>query len=266
MRPVMARPADPNARASLIAAARAEFVRKGLRGARIEDITAACGLSKGAFYLHFESKEALFRELVDAFMSGTDSAVSERMGRMQRFFNEHGRPEARDVTARGERYQRLVELETEMDRVMLEIMWSNRDVLDVLVRGSQGTEFESLVWTLLNAEVERVASDFQRMVGPCSGLACATDPVDPQLFGSLVVGTYMLLGMRMSHMPEKPDLAYWAANLQRLVREGCMPRPQLDAPPAAVPARASRAVSKPSQRRASQARALPARRNPRKSP
>jgi len=60
----MSRPADPTARSALVAAARAEFVRKGLRGARIEDITSAYGLSKGAFYLHFDSKEALFEELV----------------------------------------------------------------------------------------------------------------------------------------------------------------------------------------------------------
>ena len=56
----MARPADPNAKEALVAAARAEFARRGLVGARVEDITAACNLSKGAFYLHVESKEALF--------------------------------------------------------------------------------------------------------------------------------------------------------------------------------------------------------------
>ena len=61
----MARPADPHARASLISAARREFVRHGIVGAHIEDITQACKLSKGAFYLHFESKEALFKVLVD---------------------------------------------------------------------------------------------------------------------------------------------------------------------------------------------------------
>lgn len=262
MRPVMARPADPNARASLIAAARAEFVKKGLRGARIEDITAACGLSKGAFYLHFESKEALFREVVDAFTSVTDEVVRERMERMRRFAAEHGRPDARDVASRSERYQKLVELETAQDLVMLEIMWAHRDVLDVLIRGSQGTEFESRVWLLLNAEVDRVAGDFERMVGPCSALAGATDPVDPQLFGSLVVGTYLLLGTRMMHMQEKPDLASWAANLQRLVREGCMPRIPVDLP---VPAPVSaRTASQASPRRASKARALPTRRTPRK--
>ncbi|MFN7132252.1 MAG: TetR family transcriptional regulator, partial [Myxococcales bacterium] len=38
-------------------------MRRGLRGARIEDITSSCGLSKGAFYLHFDSKEEVLGEL-----------------------------------------------------------------------------------------------------------------------------------------------------------------------------------------------------------
>src|SRR5712692_808680 len=81
----MARPADPNAKEAVVAAARAEFARRGLRGARIEDITAACGLSKGAFYLHFESKEALFRERVTAFREATDRLTASRMTAIQRF-------------------------------------------------------------------------------------------------------------------------------------------------------------------------------------
>jgi len=79
----MARHADPNARDGLIAAARAEFARRGLRGARIEDITAASGLSKGAFYLHFPSKEALFGELVETFF-GHLASCGERREKGQR--------------------------------------------------------------------------------------------------------------------------------------------------------------------------------------
>src|SRR5712692_9542285 len=74
----MARHADPNAKDALIAAARREFARRGLRGARIEDITAACGLSKGAFYLHFPSKEALFGELVETFFGHLASCGERR--------------------------------------------------------------------------------------------------------------------------------------------------------------------------------------------
>ena len=39
----------------------------------------------------------------------------------------------------------------------------------------------------------------------------------------MIVGTYLLLGMRMSRMTEKPDLAEWARSLHTLMREGSAP-------------------------------------------
>lgn len=248
MRPPWPAPQTPNARASLSAAARAEFVKKGIRGARIEDITAACGLSKGAFYLHFESKEALFREVMAAYKAELDARADERFATMQRFFAEHGRPDREDAATRSERYRRLVQLETDLDLQMLEVMWENRDLLDVLIRGSQGTEFESFVWSLADREVERIARDCQPLLAD----RAPGDEIEPELFGSLIVGAYVLLGKRMIRMKEKPDLATWARSLQHLFREGCMPRHV----PAEQPA------PTPSQRRPSEAR-VATRRTPR---
>src|SRR5256885_13778348 len=124
----MARPADPNARSALIAAARKEFVHAGIRGARIEDITQSCGLSKGAFYLHFESKEALFAELVAAFRERTDALLLRRKESMAAFFMEQGPLTARDVQKRTSRYERLLTLETALDRETLSTRWGYRDV------------------------------------------------------------------------------------------------------------------------------------------
>lgn len=247
----MARPADPNARASLIAAARAEFVKKGIRGARIEDITAACGLSKGAFYLHFESKEALFGELMEGFKARLDAMTDERLEATQRFLAEHGWPDLQDAATRSERYRRLVRLETELDLGMLELMWAHRDVMDVLIRGAQGTEFESFIWSLADREVERVARDCQPLLAD----RAPGDEIEPELFGSLIVGAYLLLCKRMIQMKEKPDLAAWARTLQHLVREGSMPR-------GLPPQSRDSAASKTSPRRPTAARAA-TRRTPR---
>src|SRR5947209_4911297 len=125
----MPRPADPNAKEALVTAARAEFARRGLRGARIEDITAACGLSKG-------------------------------------------------------------------------------------------TAFEGTIWEIADAEVNRVREDFQRYQG--HGV-CRPD-IPGELFGSLIVGTYLLLAVRMSRLQEKPDLREWARSLHTLIHEGSQPR------------------------------------------
>ncbi len=43
----------------ILQAANAVFARAGLDAARMEDIAAAAGVSKGALYLHFQNKDAL---------------------------------------------------------------------------------------------------------------------------------------------------------------------------------------------------------------
>ena len=61
----------------LVAAARA-IDRYGFRGASIDLITAEAGYSKGAIYSNFESKEAVFLELLRVYME-RDTAAFERI-------------------------------------------------------------------------------------------------------------------------------------------------------------------------------------------
>jgi AcrR family transcriptional regulator len=215
----MPRNADPTARDTLIAAARAEFSKRGLRGARIEDITSASGLSKGAFYLHFESKEALFGELVEAFFGELARCGESREKGMTSFIETHGAITRRDVAERSPRYQKLLEFETAEDLRVLEHMWAYRDVVGVLFRGAQGTPFENALWDITDREVRRIQENFDKFQGD---KLCRAD-IPPEIFGSMIVGTYTLLALRMSRMTEKPDLAEWARSLHTLIREGSAP-------------------------------------------
>src|SRR4051812_36064791 len=58
---------DPDgggAREAILDAATRVFAERGYRGATVDAILAAAGLSKGAFYWHFESKEELMRAVL----------------------------------------------------------------------------------------------------------------------------------------------------------------------------------------------------------
>lgn len=50
--------------AELTAAALEIFVERGFAAARLEDVAARAGVSKGTLYLYFDSKEALFKAVV----------------------------------------------------------------------------------------------------------------------------------------------------------------------------------------------------------
>ena len=54
-------------RAKLLEKGRELFATYGVKKTNIEELTSAAGISKGAFYLFFDSKEELFFELLEQF-------------------------------------------------------------------------------------------------------------------------------------------------------------------------------------------------------
>jgi len=65
----------PEARVPLILdAALEEFSRRGFSAARMDDMAQRCGLSKGGLYAHFDSKDAIFKALLDRTLHRTDWA------------------------------------------------------------------------------------------------------------------------------------------------------------------------------------------------
>ncbi len=64
-------------RAQLIAAAREIFARDGYEMARLEDIAAAAGKTRGAFYAHFEDKEQLFFAIFEDDLTQDDQRLED---------------------------------------------------------------------------------------------------------------------------------------------------------------------------------------------
>ncbi|GFE51643.1 TetR family transcriptional regulator [Roseobacter cerasinus] len=57
-------------RAKIVEAARVLFNRHGFQNVTIDQVMQAAGLTRGGFYNHFKSKEALFSEAVSSFLMG----------------------------------------------------------------------------------------------------------------------------------------------------------------------------------------------------
>ncbi len=72
------KPADERRRELLAAAARL-FSKKGYRATTTDEIARAAGLTKGALYHHFKSKEDVLYELVVGFMDQYKAGVDERL-------------------------------------------------------------------------------------------------------------------------------------------------------------------------------------------
>jgi AcrR family transcriptional regulator len=68
-------------RAQLLAKGRELFASQGIKKANVEDLTRAANISKGAFYLFFNSKEELFFEVLGQFEDEYHASLIEAAAR-----------------------------------------------------------------------------------------------------------------------------------------------------------------------------------------
>jgi AcrR family transcriptional regulator len=63
----------------ILAAAMAVFAERGFAGARLEDVAARAGVSKGAIYLYFATKEDIFRAAVEQVIAPNVAQVRQML-------------------------------------------------------------------------------------------------------------------------------------------------------------------------------------------
>ncbi|MBL9037169.1 MAG: hypothetical protein JNG84_01520, partial [Archangium sp.] len=147
----------------------------------------------------------------------------------QAFFEKHGPLRKRDFVVGSARQQQFEAIERKNDRAVLDLLWDLRDVSAVLVSGAQGTEFEGVMWSLVDRELRRVVQSCEAMR---AWGVCRPD-VPSEVVGSMLIGSWLLMLRQMTELTEKPDLAAWLEGLSRVLAGGIGPQisPRAEATP-----------------------------------
>lgn len=214
----MPRKPDPDARRKLLAAARAAFAEVGVDAARIEDVSRAAGYSKGAFYLHFESKEEAFREIVTAFFAVMQDLAQQRHEAAAELVAEIGPLAELDLRMGSPRLARWREFDHTHSVTTLQALWRHRDVLRCVLEHKSGGA--ALLDRFVDLARASLAAQLQ-VAGECGGIR---RDLDPELVSELLIGLYLQLGRRMARLNARPDLDAWARHVDTLVREGISAR------------------------------------------
>ena len=109
-------------RTAVLAVARRIFADKGYHATSIDDIIASAGIARGTFYLYFESKRAIFDELLDELFTTLQSTVR------------------RIETGPGARPP-VEQMDATVDRV-LDTLLENREMAHILLREAVGIDDE----------------------------------------------------------------------------------------------------------------------------
>ena len=122
-------------------AALAEFSEKGFLGASLRQIVKNAGVTTGAFYGYFSSKEALFASIVEPHAA----ALMGRFMGAQTTFAEL--PEAEQTAHMGEESGAYV-------RWMVDYICEHREPVKLLLCRAEGTSYEHFVHNMVEVEVE----------------------------------------------------------------------------------------------------------------
>ena len=118
-----------------------EFLDKGFRGSSLRQIVKNAGVTTGAFYGYFSSKEALFASIVEPHAK----ALMSRFMDAQLSFA--GLPEKEKIEHVG------VESESYL-RWMVDYICEHKEPVKLLICGAAGTDYENFVHSMVEIEVE----------------------------------------------------------------------------------------------------------------
>lgn len=184
----MARPSDPSARTRLITAAREVFLEHGLDRAKVEDITQAAGLSKGAFYLHFKTKEEAFKEILGGALAEVGAILQDL---------EASRLKEADADL-----ERVIESWLVGDLAIFECLWKHRAIMRLVLDGGGSPDYQHLIEVFAEGAEQMV----ERLIRFGIERGYYREDVDARQAAAFVAGGYDRLARRMVRERKKPDL------------------------------------------------------------
>jgi AcrR family transcriptional regulator len=183
----LSRVADPGAKSALLKAAEDVFAERGVAGAKVEDIAKKAGLSKGAFYLHFESKENALKQIVEAWLARCTSF----------FAAPHEYPDTPEDP------DGLLDFCIERDVQIYEFLWQSRATMRILhsCQGEFGYLFDNFKSEIQKRNREWL--DQWRRDG------LIRPEVDLELATILISGAYEALSLKMMTSERRPPFEQW---------------------------------------------------------
>ncbi len=165
--------AEPTTLELIHMAAKEEFLNKGFQSASLRNIVKTAGVTTGAFYGYYESKEELFRVLVgdqyETFMSTYKHAMQEFA-----------------VLSPEQQVENLGSFSYEYMHDMLLYAYDNLTEFKLLLCCSEGTCFAGMLDEMVEIET-KATHDYQEML---VRLGKPSPHIDPQLEHILITGMF----------------------------------------------------------------------------
>ena len=121
------------------------FKEQGFEKANLRAICKAAGVTTGAFYGHFEDKEALFSELVEPIVNHIQSSYAMYEDKSFDVYK-------RESHIKKETISKILESKAQGSIEMVLYFFEHKDIFELLVFGSYGTKFNNFLDEIIEKE------------------------------------------------------------------------------------------------------------------
>ena len=182
----------PTTRAHILEAGKKEFLAKGFRDASLRNIVKEAGVTTGAFYGYYKSKEELF----DALVCEPYQALMERFNQAQ--------DECATLPPK-EQPAHMGDISGDCMDWKVDYIYEHFDAFKLLLCCAEGTRYEWFIHDLVKIEVDAT----HRFLSVLKGLGHPVKAIDPQLEHILVSGLFSgFFEMVVHDMPKEQALGY----------------------------------------------------------
>ena len=186
-------------------AAKAEFLEKGFQRASLRNIVKSLGMTTGAFYGYYKSKEALFEALVGehySYLIGRFKAAQEEFARLP----HQQQPEE------------LGSVSGECMVDMLHYAYRHLEEFKLILCCSEGTAYAGLVDEMVEIEVEATHA-YQRVL---EELGRPSVEIHPQLEHILITGMFHTFFEMIIHEMPLQDAEQYLCEMRSFYTAGWM--------------------------------------------
>lgn len=157
----------------ILSVAQAEFLEKGFHGASLRAIVKKAGVTTGAFYGYFQSKEALFDALVkehaDYIMGIYDAILAE----FERLPPEQQQTSMDNYSSTGL-------------QKMFDYTWEHKAAFRLILKSADGTRYENFIQELAQKDMDST-EDFYRLL---ESRNIPVERLDPMIELLVITGTF----------------------------------------------------------------------------
>lgn len=197
------KPVEENTHSKILGAAKQEFLQKGFLNASLRNIVKNAGVTTGAFYRYYDSKEALYSALVGEQAKYVLDLFNNTVDEFEKMPGEVQTEQMTDVSR-----DCMIQ--------MLDYVYEHYDAFKLLIECSEGTQYSDFIHQLVVREVESTYTYMETL----KKMGHVVEPLNKKLIHMIASGLFSGIFETIIHDMPKEEADEYVSQMRRFYSAG----------------------------------------------